>query len=97
MSDFDKFLTMKMGRNHFRPSSNEHAQQYLTDHVARTFTISIFKWGNQINSAAELQEFNQQCVVAQVQDRAGAAAEKVQQQTVTALKAAWGSTYTGYE
>jgi hypothetical protein len=97
IGDFDTFLTIKLGRNHFKPSSCVHAQQYLSDHVNNTFTVAIFKWGNQINSAADLQEFNQQCVAPQMQDRAGAAAEALHQQTVQTLKAEWSPFYKAYE
>ncbi|KAH9143434.1 hypothetical protein AeRB84_012564 [Aphanomyces euteiches] len=95
--DFESFITIKMGRNQFKPTSITQAHQYLVDYVERVFTVVIFKWGNKINSAADLQEFNRQCVAPQNQDRAGAAAEALHQQTVQELKTQWNGFYTAYE
>ncbi|CAK4670747.1 unnamed protein product [Aphanomyces euteiches] len=97
IADFDSYVSIKTGRNHFRPESASNAQQYLADHVQQTFNVSVFKWGNKINSAADLQEFQLQCVLPQAQDRAGAAAEALHQETVFALKSKWGDDYSAYE
>ncbi|KAG9402752.1 hypothetical protein AC1031_007357 [Aphanomyces cochlioides] len=97
IADFDSYVSIKTGRNHFRPVSASNAQQYLADHVQQTFNVSVFKWGNNINSVADLQEFQLQCVSPQAQDRAGAAAEVLHQETVSALKSKWGDVYTAYE
>ncbi|KAH9156593.1 hypothetical protein AeRB84_001503 [Aphanomyces euteiches] len=97
VQDFDSFISIKMGRDQFKPINDTQAHNYLVDHVDRTFTVIIFKWGNRINSAADLQEFQRQCVAPQVQDRAGAAAEALHQQMVESLKTAWEGVYTAYE
>ncbi|CAK4215905.1 unnamed protein product [Aphanomyces euteiches] len=97
IADFDSYVSIKNGRDHFRPESASNAQQYLADHVQQTFNVSVFKWGNKINSAANLQEFQLQCVLPQAQGRAGAAAEALHQETVSALKSKWGDDYSAYE
>ncbi|RHY27755.1 hypothetical protein DYB32_006549 [Aphanomyces invadans] len=97
IEDFNKFITIRMGRNQFKPTSIEHAHQYLTDHSSKNFTIAILKWGDFVNTAADLNEFRTQCIAPSVQDRAGAAAESEQQAMVESLKAQWGDTYEAYD
>ncbi|RLO09971.1 hypothetical protein DYB28_008186 [Aphanomyces astaci] len=51
--DFDCFVSIKMGRTPFKPTSSALAQRYLVDHVNETFTVLVYKWGNNINNATE--------------------------------------------
>ncbi|KAH9113526.1 hypothetical protein LEN26_008943 [Aphanomyces euteiches] len=79
--DFENFITIKMGRNAFRPTSSALAHRYLSDHVNQRFIIVVFKWGNQIVNSNDLQQFHEQCVQVPVRDRSGAAAESLHQAT----------------
>ncbi|KAF0775211.1 hypothetical protein AaE_001089 [Aphanomyces astaci] len=88
---------MKMGRNFFRPTSTDHANRYFVDHVTRTFSIVAFKYGNRVCTSADLNEFNQQCVLPRDQDRAGAASEVSNQDMVRQLKQAWSGSFTATE
>ncbi|KAH9075068.1 hypothetical protein Ae201684P_003753 [Aphanomyces euteiches] len=95
--DFENFITIKMGRNAFRPTSSALAHRYLSDHVNQRFIIVVFKWGNQIVNSNDLQQFHEQCVQVPVRDRSGAAAESLHQATVAQLKEKWSRTYRAYE
>ncbi|KAH9075132.1 hypothetical protein Ae201684P_003817 [Aphanomyces euteiches] len=46
-------------------------QKYLQDHLSRTFTVIVFKWGNHLNNAADLQQFQEQYIQVPLRDRAG--------------------------
>ncbi|RQM29963.1 hypothetical protein B5M09_012409 [Aphanomyces astaci] len=97
LDDFESYISIKLARYHFKPTSNEQAHAYLASHVNSTFTILVFKWGNQVNTAADLQELNEQCVAPPSRDRAGAAAETLHQETVALLKDKWATIYSAYE
>ncbi|KAG9399401.1 hypothetical protein AC1031_011791 [Aphanomyces cochlioides] len=97
VEDFDSFVSIKMGRYFFKPASTAQAHRYIVEHQSSTFVIAIFKWGNQVNTASDYQQFQDQCIRPQEQDRAGAAAESMHNAMVQTLKEKWGSTYTSYE
>ncbi|KAF0722206.1 hypothetical protein Ae201684_018588 [Aphanomyces euteiches] len=97
LNDFETFISIKMGRNPFKPTSNALAQKYLQDHLSRTFTVIVFKWGNHLNNAADLQQFQEQCIQVPLRDRAGAAAEAMHQLTVSKLKETWSHIFRAYE
>ncbi|KAH9094500.1 hypothetical protein Ae201684P_003709 [Aphanomyces euteiches] len=97
MHEFDSFISIKMGRYFFKPGSHVQANRYISDHRNDTFTISVLKWGNLVNTATDFQMFQEQCIQPQVQDRAGAAAESAHAQMVSQLKEKWGHIYTTYE
>ncbi|RHZ04402.1 hypothetical protein DYB37_008730 [Aphanomyces astaci] len=95
--DFDCFVSIKMGRTPFKPTSSALAQRYLVDHVNETFTVLVYKWGNNINNASDFQQFQEQCVQVPERDKSGAAAESVHQAMVVQLKKKWGSVYRASE
>ncbi|RHY32771.1 hypothetical protein DYB32_002262 [Aphanomyces invadans] len=97
LSDFESLVSIKMGRYFFKLQNDTHAMRYITEHQADTFTVSIFKWGNHVSTATDLQTFQEQCIFSQAQDRAGAAAESAHNEMIRRLKEKWGMTYTSYE
>ncbi|KAH9089919.1 hypothetical protein Ae201684P_014674 [Aphanomyces euteiches] len=97
LNDFDTFISSKLARHHSRPTSSEQANCYLADHASKTFTIIVLKWGNQVNTSNDLQELQDQCILPEARDRAGAAAENLQQDIVTQLKEQWSSHLSGYD
>ncbi|KAG9399960.1 hypothetical protein AC1031_011426 [Aphanomyces cochlioides] len=67
----------------FKPTSDGHAQRYLMEHQNQTFTIIVFKWGNLIKNANDLQQFQVQCIQVPIRDREGAVAESMHQTMAT--------------
>ncbi|KAH9142002.1 hypothetical protein AeRB84_013883, partial [Aphanomyces euteiches] len=50
-----------------------------------------------VNTSNDLQELQDQCILPEARDRAGAAAESLQQDIVTQLKEQWSSHLSGYD
>ncbi|KAG9408412.1 hypothetical protein AC1031_021650 [Aphanomyces cochlioides] len=95
--NFDAYITIKLARYHFKPPSDDQAQAYLVSHLNATFTILVFKWGNHLNIATNLQELNEQCILPPNRDRVGAATETLHPETVALLKQRWDTTYQAYD
>ncbi|KAH9145000.1 hypothetical protein AeRB84_011060, partial [Aphanomyces euteiches] len=83
LNDFDTFISIKLAGHHFCPTSSEQANRYLADHA--------------INTSNDLQVLQDQCILPEARDRAGAAAESLQQVIVTQLKDQWSSHLSGYD
>ncbi|KAH9111300.1 hypothetical protein LEN26_013505 [Aphanomyces euteiches] len=95
--EFETFVSIKLGRNIYKPTNTSQAHRYLQDHRNDTFTVAVFKWGNNINNASDLQQFQDQCIQPPTRDRAGAASESMHQSIVAQLKEKWGHVYNGFD
>ncbi len=68
---------------------------WLVSSRSQRVTLSIYKFGNEIGTKAQLTEFNAQCVAPNNQDRSGAPTESTIQEYMTKLHSRWDGIWEG--